>query len=135
MGSGNDISVHISVSGAAVAPATHELDVPDVVPDSIFDPANAVSDGDGEIQADGPQDGDPVPLEQDVEDRHTAGHHVSDAEYEQLTSSLNSDQKSAFDSMTDVLRQRQLFRMGCADECPDPLHVFITGGAGTAVAF
>jgi len=56
---------------------------------------------------------------------------MTDHEYQEKVSSLNDTQKVAFDHVVQYTRARHQYFMRETDTLPEPLHLFITGGAGT----
>ena len=56
---------------------------------------------------------------------------MTDAEYNSKVASLNDSQQEAFDQIVQWTRERHQYFMGETNSFPEPLHLFITGGAGT----
>lgn len=56
---------------------------------------------------------------------------MTDAEYQNKVAGLNDTQRLALDHVVHYTRARHQFFMREQDTPPDPLHLFLTGGAGT----
>ena len=56
---------------------------------------------------------------------------MTDAEYNSKVAGLNDSQRDAFDRVVQYTRARHQYFMRERESLPEPLHVFITGGAGT----
>ena len=56
---------------------------------------------------------------------------MTDAEYNSKVAGLNESQRDAFDRVVQYTRPRHQYYMGERESLPEPLHIFITGGAGT----
>lgn len=56
---------------------------------------------------------------------------MTDAEYQSKLAGLNCAQRDALERIIQYTRARHQFFMGEQDTIPDPLHLFLTGGAGT----
>ena len=56
---------------------------------------------------------------------------MTDAEYNNKVAGLNDLQCDAFDRVVQYTRARHQYYMRERESLPEPLHVFITGGAGT----
>ena len=56
---------------------------------------------------------------------------MTDAEYNNKVAGLNDSQRDAFDRVVQYTRARHQYYMRERESLPEPLHVFITGGAGT----
>ena len=56
---------------------------------------------------------------------------MTDAEYNSQVAGLNDSQREAFDRVVQYTRARHQYFMRERELQPEPLHVFITGGAGT----
>ena len=56
---------------------------------------------------------------------------MTDREYQEKVASLNDTQRVAFDHVVQCNRARHQYFMRERDTLPEPLHLFITGGAGT----
>ena len=55
---------------------------------------------------------------------------MTDAEYNNKVAGLNNSQRDAFDCVVQYTRARHQYYMGERESLPEPLHIFITGGAG-----
>ena len=56
---------------------------------------------------------------------------MTDAEYNSKVAGLNDSQREAFDQIVLWTSERHQYFMGESNSLPEPLHLFITGGAGT----
>ena len=56
---------------------------------------------------------------------------MTDAEYNSQVAGLNDSQRETFDHVVQYTRARHQYFMRERESLPEPLHVFITGGAGT----
>ena len=56
---------------------------------------------------------------------------MTDVEYNNKVAGLNNSQREAFDRVVQYTRARHQYYMRERESLPEPLHVFITGGAGT----
>ena len=56
---------------------------------------------------------------------------MTDVEYNNKVAGLNNSQREAFDHVVQYTRARHQYYMRERESLPEPLHVFITGGAGT----
>ena len=56
---------------------------------------------------------------------------MTDAEYNSKVAGLNDSQREAFDQIVQWTCKRHQYFMGESNSLPEPLHLFITGGAGT----
>ena len=56
---------------------------------------------------------------------------MTDTEYNNKVAGLNDSQQDAFDQVVQYTRTRHQYFMRERESLPEPLHVFITGGAGT----
>ena len=56
---------------------------------------------------------------------------MTDAEYNSKVAGLNDSQREAFDQIVWWTCERHQYFMGESNSFPEPLHLFITGGAGT----
>ena len=56
---------------------------------------------------------------------------MTDVEYNNKVAGLNNSQREAFDRVVQYTRARHRYYMSERESLPEPLHVFITGGAGT----
>ena len=56
---------------------------------------------------------------------------MTDAEYINKVAGLNDSQRDAFDRVVQYTHARHQYYMRERESLPEPLHVFITGGAGT----
>ena len=56
---------------------------------------------------------------------------MTDAEYNSKVAGLNDSQREAFDQIVLWTSERHQCFMGESNSLPEPLHLFITGGAGT----
>ena len=56
---------------------------------------------------------------------------MTDVEYNNKVAGLNNSQREAFDCVVQYTRARHQYYMRERESLPEPLYVFITGGAGT----
>ena len=67
----------------------------------------------------------------DTENNFLSRRQMTDAEYNSKVARLNDSQCNAFDCVVQYSRARHQYNMRERESQPEPLHMFITGGAGT----
>ena len=72
-----------------------------------------------------------VALFDDTDNNILSWRQLTDVEYNNKVASLNNSQREAFDHVVQYTRACHQYYMKERESLPEPLHVFITGGAGT----
>ena len=107
--------------------------------DSLFDGDVNVEEGALEVNDDAnhqetnvEEHGDlQAALFDDTDNNILSRRRMTDAEYNSQVAGLNDSQREAFDRVVQYTRARHQYFMRERESLPEPLHVFITGGAGT----
>ena len=128
---------------APVAPNAVQETLDAVAPESEFDPlfdgdvnieegALEINDNANHQETTVQENGDlQAALFDDTDNNILSRRRMTDAEYNNKVAGLNDSQRDAFDRVVQYNRARHQYYMRERESLPEPLHVFITGGAGT----
>ena len=97
--------------------------------DPLFDGDVDIEEGAVDLQDNGNhQEGERI---DDTDNNIVSRRCMTDAEYNNKVAGLNDSQRDAFDRVVQHTLGRHQYHMRERESLPEPLHVFITGGAGT----
>ena len=128
---------------APVAPNAVQETLDAVAQESEFDPlfdgdvnieegALEINDNANHQETTAQENGDlQAALFDDTDNNILSRRRMTDAEYNNKVAGLNDSQRDAFDRVVQYNRARHQYYMRERESLPEPLHVFITGGAGT----